>query len=138
MLISTLALSANDFNSKKGILGTWLIEAKDAKAEIYLEKDGTASGKIIWMLNPIDEETGKEKRDKKNPDKSLRTRPVQDLVFIYGFHYDADKDEWLEGTIYDPKTGKTYRSSMWIEEDKLQLRGYIGWFFKTQTWTRDK
>ena len=42
------------------------------------------------------------------------------------------------GTLYDPKTGKTYRGAMKAEGDELDLRGYVGikLFGESQTWKR--
>ena len=41
---------------------------------------------------------------------------------------------WSGGRILDPEKGKTYRSKIWVEEGKLRVRGYLGLFYRTQTW----
>ncbi len=46
--------------------------------------------------------------------------------------------EWVNGTIYNAEEGKTYECTLWMEDGKLQLRGYWEWFFKTTTWTKTK
>ena len=38
----------------------------------------------------------------------------------------------------DTKNGKNYKCSIWLDGDKLKVRGYIGVFYETQTWTRKK
>jgi uncharacterized protein (DUF2147 family) len=45
---------------------------------------------------------------------------------------------WGDGEILDPENGKTYRVTMKPIEGgkKLQLRGYIGPFYRTQIWVR--
>ena len=45
---------------------------------------------------------------------------------------------WESGTVIDPDNGKTYRASLTPIEGgaKLQLRGYIGFFYRTQVWVR--
>jgi uncharacterized protein (DUF2147 family) len=64
--------------------------------------------------------------DKLNPEKSKRNVPLQDFVFLKGFEEDG-KNEWDDGTIYDPQSGKTYSATMeLVNKDKLNLRGYIG------------
>jgi uncharacterized protein (DUF2147 family) len=45
-------------------------------------------------------------------------------------------DRYEGGRIYNPKNGKTYKCSMWMDGDKLKVRGYIGVFYETQTWIR--
>ena len=36
----------------------------------------------------------------------------------------------------DPEDGKVYKAEMWTEGSNLKVRGYLGPFYKTQTWTR--
>lgn len=43
---------------------------------------------------------------------------------------------WEEGFIIDSKTGKQYRAKVWLDGEDLKLRGYIGFFYRTQTWKR--
>lgn len=122
------------------ILGTWLNADKDAHIKIYKER-GEYFGKIIWLKTPIDPETGKPKLDKENPDPKLRSRKTLGLVILKDFVFDDD--EWEDGSIYDPKSGKTYNSYMKLEnKDKLAVRGYIGrsWMGlgRTTEWTRVK
>ena len=47
-----------------------------------------------------------------------------------------DDDEYSGGEIMDPAKGKTYRCKMWLEDGNLQVRGYLAFFFRTQTWYR--
>ena len=50
-----------------------------------------------------------------------------------------DGEEYSDGTIVDPKTGKEYRCKIWIDEeepDVLNIRGYIALFYQTRTWQR--
>lgn len=125
--------SANLF-AQQDILGTWLVQDKDAHVEIY--KDGDKYfGKIVW-LKKDKEDDGSERVDKNNPDKSLRSRKMMGMINLKDFVWNGEEME--DGTIYSPKKGKTYDSKMWMEGDKLRVRGYIGFFFKTQLWTRVK
>jgi uncharacterized protein (DUF2147 family) len=134
-------ISAQDFNSDD-ILGVWMNEDKDANVEIYKEGD-KYYGKIVWLLNPIDEETNKPKLDDENADESLRNRPVMGLLLLHDFVFDGD-DEWEDGEIYDPKNGKTYSCYMEFEDEDdmntLKIRGYIGISLlgRTTYWTRQK
>jgi len=47
-----------------------------------------------------------------------------------------EKDQWRDGEILDPDNGKYYDAKIWLEKDQLKVRGYIGFFFRTQTWLR--
>jgi uncharacterized protein (DUF2147 family) len=42
--------------------------------------------------------------------------------------------ELTEGTIMDPDNGKIYRCKIWVEKNELKVRGYLGPFYRTQTW----
>lgn len=119
------------------IIGNWLTQEKNAKVKIY-KKGNTFYGKIIWLKEPNDEQ-GKAKVDKENPEENLRTRPLMGLLILRDFVYDEDL-EWEDGEIYDPKNGKTYSCMMTLSEDgrTLDVRGYIGISLigRTSTWTR--
>lgn len=119
------------------VKGIWLNQDEDAKIEIY-ENGGKFFGKIVWLKTPIDPETNKPKVDKHNPDPSLRNRPTLGLEILKGFTFDG-KEEWKDGTIYDPKSGKTYSCYMRLEnKNKLKIRGFIGvsMLGRTTYWTR--
>ncbi len=45
-----------------------------------------------------------------------------------------DDEEWVDGTILDPKNGSVYDCKLWLEDGKLKVRGYVAFFFRTQTW----
>lgn len=123
------------------VLGIWLNADKDAHVQIYKEKD-EYFGKIVWLKTPDDKETGEPRTDVHNPDAELQKRPVMGLLLLSGLEFDDD--EWDDGTIYDPKSGKTYSCYMEFPDDdnldKLKIRGYIGVSLigRTTYWTRVK
>ncbi len=121
------------------IIGNWKNGEGTGIIQIYKTKTGHYAGKIIWLKEPIDPETGKPKLDKRNPDKSKQLTPTLGLVNIWGFIYDEDDKMWIDGTIYDPKTGKEYSCKAEMKKNNvLEVRGYIGVsiFGRTDTWTR--
>lgn len=131
----SMQLVAQDYKADD-LLGLWLNEDKDGHVKIYLE-NGKYFGRLIWLKNPIDEETGKKKLDKHNDDDELQKRPLQDLLLLKDFVYDDG--EWEDGEIYDPKSGKTYSCYIKMEEiGKIKVRGYIGISLigRTTYWTR--
>lgn len=121
------------------IIGNWKNGEGTGIIQIYKTKTGHYAGKIIWLKEPIDPETGKPKLDKRNPDKSKQLTPTLGLVNIWGFIFDEDDKMWIDGTIYDPKTGKEYSCKAEMKKNNvLEVRGYIGVsiFGRTDTWTR--
>ena len=52
---------------------------------------------------------------------------------------EKDGKVYEDGTIFNPSTGKTYTCRLKLEsENKLQVRGYVALFYKTQYWERVK
>ncbi len=111
---------------------------EDCKVKIVKNKNGTYSGRIIWMKYP-NQKDGTPKRDIMNPDPSKRNTLSKDILLVYNFKYDAKKKQWVDGEIYDPIHGKIYKSKMWFEsENVLRVRGYIGIsaLGRTMTWKK--
>ena len=137
-LIEGLAIMCSSFAQVKSddIIGTWLTSGKEpAKILIYKSAD-KYFGKIVWLKNPS--ENGKPKVDANNPDKNKRSQPIIGLLILKGFKFDGD-DEWEDGDIYDPESGKTYSCYLALNnKNTMKVRGYIGIsvFGRTETWTR--
>ncbi|MCO4753527.1 MAG: DUF2147 domain-containing protein [Bacteriovoracaceae bacterium] len=137
-LLFSSALSFGDEVAPDDILGHWLVEEKSAVVEIKKTPENLYYGEIVWLE---DLHTGKvkEKLDQNNPEEKLQKRSLLGLKNTWGFKFDGD-DEWVDGNIYDPKSGKTYSAQMELEDsDTLELRGYVGMplFGRTTTWSRE-
>jgi uncharacterized protein (DUF2147 family) len=117
-------------NKGDRLVGTYRVvepETKeDSKVKIFKTADGKYKGQVIWLAVPTMKD-GTPKRDILNPDPKKRNTPGDQIVLLWGFTYDADKDMWVNGEIYDPCHGKTYKCRLNFESDtKLKVRGYIG------------
>lgn len=134
-----LAVPAISKAQADAINGVWLNEEKDAKIQIY-RNGNQYFGKLIWMVKAMEDDGKTPRKDAKNTNAALRTRPLQGLVILSGFEYDTDDAEWEDGKIYDPKSGKTYSSKMKLKGNTLDIRGYVGvsMFGRTTTWTRSE
>ncbi|BDX37444.1 hypothetical protein CYCD_07990 [Tenuifilaceae bacterium CYCD] len=125
--------------SETKIIGTWLTQYGDSKVTISKDSKGKFNGEISWLREP--NKNGKPKVDDKNPEVKFQSRPIMGLRLLEGFIFKDE--EWIDGKIYDPKEGKTYKCLMWFEEKdfgKLHVKGYIGFSLigKEVVWTRDK
>lgn len=132
-------ISIIGFSQADAILGKWKNGEGTGIVEIYKTTSGHYAGKIIWLKEPIDPETGKPKLDKRNPDEKKRSVPTLGLINMHGFTYNAEDKVWENGEIYDPKTGKEYSCKMELKEPNiLHVRGFIGVSLigRTDTWTR--
>lgn len=123
-------------NEADAIIGVW--ESGNGKARIKIDKaNDKFNGRIVWLKEPNDE-AGKPKVDKNNPDEALRSKPLLGYSMLKAFTYAGDKT-WEEGTIYDPESGSTYSCTITMTDDNtLDVRGFIGvsLFGRTDVWKR--
>ena len=106
------------------ILGIWWNEEKTTKISVEL-KDGKYIGTIVYMI-PEEYKNGEAPKDDKNPDPALHDRSPIGLQILDGFEYNAKREEWKDGTIYDPASGKTYACFARLEtDDHMKLRGFV-------------
>src|SRR5262245_51413655 len=117
-------------------IGKWnTVDDKTGKVvsevQIY-DEGGKLYGKIVGLTDPNDEK-GKPKTCTKCQGAE-KDQPIVGLVIVK--ELAAEKDRFKGGTILDPEDGKVYKAEMWTEGDKLKVRGYLGPFYKTQTWTK--
>ncbi|SOB79367.1 Uncharacterized conserved protein, DUF2147 family [Sphingomonas guangdongensis] len=111
------------------VTGRWITQGGQAVVEVA-PCGQQLCGRIVRILKP---RAGGPAVDANNPDKSLRTRPIQGLAILTGF--TADGDYW-RGRIYDPESGRTYRSELRGAGGTLKVKGCFGPFCRTQTWAR--
>jgi len=135
-IVLLLFCSLNVFSQNKDlIIGKWLTASGEAHIQIY-QNGNKFSGKLVWLKDPLDA-NGKPKIDKENPKYELTKRPILGLIFLKDFLYK--EGIWEGGTIYDPKTGKTYSCKITAEgKNKINVRGFVGFSMlgRTETWTR--
>jgi len=99
--------------------------------EIYKSGD-VLNGKVVKILKEEDRDRVCTKCE-----GDLKDKPIEGMVVMTGLENDGG--EYSGGTVTDPKTGKVYRCKVWLDEDnpkKLNVRGYISFFYRTQTWIR--
>ncbi len=103
------------------VIDTWLNEDETAHIRIFKATNEKYYGKIEWLKEDPD------RLDVNNPDVDKQKEPLLGLLILKGFSYDTHKEQWNNGTIYDPDNGKTYDSYMWFEEnpDILIIKGYV-------------
>ncbi len=137
LLFAIPCIAGFDIKSK-AIIGHWYSQDKSYIVKIF-ETNNKFYGKITWLKYPNDE-YGRQRTDKNNPDEHLKNRHIRGLIILNDFVYYKN-NIWDNGTIYSPKIGKTYSCIMTlIDKNKLEVRGYKGipMFGKTAIWTRIK
>lgn len=139
-VISVLTLSSfATTHNADAVIGTWLTGSKEGKVTIFRSGE-YFYGKISWLRMPNTAD-GKPKTDANNPDPKLKSRPLMGLLNLKGLEYDAKSGTWINGEVYDPKSGKTYSCKITITDaNTLEVRGYIGVSLigRTDVWTRSE
>lgn len=133
ILMTLLLLVVSHCASAQTIVGKWkTIDDNNGKArsivEIY-EKDGKYFGKIVKLFRDEGEDpnpTCDECKGKKKGQPIIGMEIISDM--------EKDGDEFEDGEILDPENGKTYDCKMWVEDGNLRVRGYLLFFYRTQTW----
>jgi uncharacterized protein (DUF2147 family) len=119
-------------------VGLWKTIDDETKTEKSLvritESGGVLSGKVEKFLDPkskpdaVCEKCSDDRKDK----------PILGMTIVRNAKPDANKEHWEGGDILDPNNGKVYKLRLKpIEEGKkLEVRGYIGPFYRNQQWIR--
>lgn len=126
-----LGLFAPAFASSS-VYGVWLTEEGTGTVRIIDCGDASPCGIIETAEIPAGEPT----TDVNNSDPALRDKPIIGLVMLHGFERDGDR--WKKGRIYNPEDGKSYKSSIRVDDDPnvLKVKGCIAFLCQTQRWTR--
>ncbi|MDT9000233.1 DUF2147 domain-containing protein [Paucibacter sp. APW11] len=138
ILVAAALLSAGLAQAQGGPTGLWKTIDDDGKTEKSLVRIAEVNGALVGTIEKIFDPKHLEsvcdlcKDDRKD-------KPVVGLQIIRGVKQDADDRQlWTGGEILDPNNGKTYRTRLKPIEGgkKLEMRGYIGFFYRTQVWVR--
>ncbi len=102
----------------------------------YTDGDDTElAGRIIALYNT----DGKISETLSNPTRTADNVPgtpkMVGMDIIWNMEWDSDDNEYEDGKIMDPKSGKVYSSVIWQKTpNELNVRGKIGPFGRTQHW----
>lgn len=130
LALSALALPAA-LAAAEPIDGNWITQEKTGVVRVG-ECGSTRCGRLAKFL--VVPPQGEGQRDTNNPEASLRSRKLLGLPILTGFKPDGAV--W-KGTVYDPKSGKSYRSILRRKDAAtLEVKGCIGPFCQTQLWKR--
>ena len=109
-------------------------ESKQEKSLVRIsDSGGVFSGKVEKILDPAKQDGKCEKCTDARKDK-----PVLGMTIVEGVKKNPDEAYFDGGTILDPNNGKSYKVRMTPKDGgkSLEVRGFIGPFFRNQTWVR--
>lgn len=120
--------------SQTGIEGQWkTFDEKTGKMKSIVEisiKNGKLYGKIIELS--LDSDINKICTKCTDHRKNSKIRGME---IISGL--EKEGNVWKGNkSILDPENGKLYDVKLWVEDGKLQVRGYIAFLYRTQVWVR--
>lgn len=135
IVLGLMAIPALAQNTPVGLWRGFDEKTGDPKFEVRIaEAGGVLNGKVEKRMSPgvkhddVCTECTDDRKDK----------PRLGLEIIRGAKKSPDGDVWEGGKILDPDSGKSYTLKMTPIEGgkKMEVRGSIGPFGRTQTWTR--
>lgn len=134
-VVLTAFLSTQSMAQDAGsVTGTWLTEKGDAKISVT-QCGVVICGKVVWLRDPIDPQTGKPQVDDKNPNPSLANRPMIG-VNLFNNMRATGPGSWA-GSIYNADDGQFYASKVTLQSaSALRVEGCVGALCGGETWTR--
>jgi len=126
VVLSGLALA------EEAASGVWMLNS--GKVTVRIAPCGAnLCGAIVGLAKPLNKE-GQPKVDRKNPNESLRKRPLMGLTILANMK-PAGANKW-SGTIYNADDGRTYSSYMKLSGSNMKVQGCIGPLCKTMVFIR--
>ena len=143
-MIALVALfyGVSSFAQVKGdaILGEYYLkDDKNGDSKVIFTKNaaGTYDCTISWIKDPIDPATGKPWLDFRNPDKSLRSKPLLGVKIIEGIPFDEKSGMWKGAKIYDPNRGLRANATIkLLPGGNLEVSGKVLGIGETQVWEK--
>jgi uncharacterized protein (DUF2147 family) len=136
LFAAVILISSKTFG--QSCIGKWItIDDETGKqksiVELYKQND-KLYGKITYLF-PREGRGPNPKCSKCSDDR--KDEPLVGLQIVRSLKWNGGS--WEDGTIVDPENGKIYDVKMWVDPEnsnRLNVRGYIGPFFRTQQWKR--
>ncbi|MFT5208955.1 MAG: hypothetical protein ACI9CE_000673 [Flavobacterium sp.] len=124
LVVRSSDVSAEKF---KEVFGSW---ASSGSIFVVYEEDGFLQGRIkvikdaVYLKDEDPKRAGHIRLDDNNPDVKMKVRPLVGIEMFSDYRFE---DGQWQGKIYDPESGNTYESKMYVAKDgRLKIRGYIG------------
>ncbi|MBK5280111.1 MAG: DUF2147 domain-containing protein [Bacteroidia bacterium] len=136
-LVIFLLLSLAKLTFGQNVIGKWKTIDDNTGEPRSLVDVFERSGKVYGKITKLYRKPGEDPDpvcDDCEADDSRYLKKIIGMEIIEGLIKDAD--EYGGGSILDPENGKVYRCKIWVEDKTLKVRGYLGPFYRTQTWLK--
>ena len=134
----TVALSSVCAMAQMTPVGLWKTIDDDGKTEKSLVRITDSGGVLSGAIEKIFDVAKQDAKCDKCAD-DRKDKPVLGMTIIRNVRQDADdKALWGGGEILDPAKGSTYKTRLKpVDGGKtMEMRGYIGFIYRTQVWQR--
>jgi len=123
----------------QSVVGKWkTIDDETNKVKSIVEIK-IVDGKLYGTITKLFRKAGEEQDPLCDKcEGKLHNKKIIGMQIVNGLSLDDNEWEGDDG-ILDPSKGTLYDCKIWLDEDnpnKLNVRGYIGFFFRTQEWFR--
>ncbi len=136
LLAASVSMSVHaDMMSPVGAWNTIDDETQKPKSVVRItEKDGVISGAVEKIFDPAKQDS---KCDECASDDPRKGKPVIGMTILSDLKKDGD-NVYGGGSILDPANGKVYNAKVTVIDGgkKLEMRGSVLFFGRTQTWIR--
>jgi uncharacterized protein (DUF2147 family) len=132
-LLAAASLAASAQATPVGLWKTIDDETRQEKSYVRIvEQGGALSGKVERLIDPA---SANAKCEKCTDER--KGQPIVGLQIIRNAKAGED-GAWEGGEILDPNNGKTYKLRLKPLDGgkRLEVRGYIGPFYRNQHWIR--
>ena len=132
-----LALAAGAALAQATPVGLWKTiddETKQEKSHVRItEAGGVLTGKVEKLADPTRQDAVCDKCTDARKDQK-----VLGMTIVEGVKRNADGPHWDGGSIVDPNNGKSYKVRMTPKDGgkSLEVRGFIAFLYRNQTWIR--
>ncbi len=134
LALSFAAVAAFAQATPVGLWKTIDDETKQERSHVRIsESGGVLSGKIEKLMDATKQDAVCDLCT-----DVRKGKPVLGMTIVEGVKKNAGEDYWDAGSILDPNNGKVYKVRMTPKDGgkALEVRGFIGPFFRNQQWIR--
>lgn len=137
LLAAALSFPGRAFAGAPAPVGEWATvddtSGKETGRVRIVSAHGVLTGRVVAIADPSERDAVCDDCPGK-----WKGRPVLGLPILQKVSRLPRDAGWGGGTILDPENGKTYRVRLRLLNGgkQLQVRGYLGPFYRTQVWRR--
>ena len=135
VFLPILLLLSMTTSAESSVEGYWKsIDEQTSKVTAYWKLEVKDNHLLGYLVNYPDLKPDDICIECKDELQEFFEKPIRDTAWL---NLSKNRDGiWEDGYIIDSGKGEKYKAKVWVEDGNLMMRGYVGFFFRTQTWLR--